>query len=292
MASYKDFLFGGLSGMTATAFIQPIDTVKVRIQLIAESGKGASTSPFAVGRQIIAKEGVRGLYKGLDSALLRQATYGTARLGSYKFLFNKRMKEKGEVVLHEKIGISIIAGILGTIVGNPADLALVRFQSDSYLPVEQRRNYRHVLDAFSRIIKEEGVLALWRGVFPTMLRAVAINVSMLTTYDEIKEWFNKRSEVKDTQSIRLKASAVSGIVLSLVSLPFDNVKTKMQKMTKDANGNYPYKGIFDCFKKSVQREGVAGLWVGYPTFYMRVAPHAMLVLLVQDFLHLNFGQHK
>ena len=125
-----------------------------------------------------------------------------------------------------------------------------------------------------------------------MLRAVSINVSMLTTYDEIKEWLNKRSEVKDTQSIRLKASAISGVVLSLVSLPFDNAKTKLQKMTKDAKGNYPYTGIVDCFRKSIQREGVAGLWVGYPTYYMRVAPHAMLVLLVQDFLHLTFGQHK
>lgn len=292
MASYKDFLFGGLSGMSATAVIQPIDTVKVRIQLIGESGKGVSKSPFVVARNIIAAEGVAGLYKGLDSALFRQATYGTVRLGSYKFLYNARMKSKGEVVFTEKIGLSLIAGVLGTLIGNPSDLALVRFQSDAYLPVEQRRNYRHVFDAFGRIIKEEGILALWRGVIPTMLRAVSINVSMLTTYDEIKEWFNKSAEVKDTQAIRLKASAVSGLVLSLVSLPFDNIKTKMQKMTKDVNGNYPYKGVVDCFRQSIKREGVIGLWVGYPTFYMRVAPHAMLVLLIQDLLHINFGQHK
>ena len=158
MASYKDFLFAGLSGMTATAVIQPIDTIKVRIQLIGESGKGSSTSPFVVGRNIIAQEGVAGLYKGIDSALFRQATYGTARLGFYKFLFNKRMAQKGEVVFHEKIGISLIAGVLGTMIGNPADLALVRFQSDAYLPVEQRRNYKHVFDAFGRIVKEEGLL--------------------------------------------------------------------------------------------------------------------------------------
>lgn len=278
--------------MSATAVIQPIDTVKVRIQLAGETGKTASRSPFVICRNIIANEGVRGLYQGLDSALFRQATYGTARLGFYKFLFNLRMKQKGEVVFHEKVGISLAAGVLGTMIGNPADIALVRFQSDSYLPLEQRRNYRHVFDAFNRIIKEEGILTLWRGATPTMLRAVSINVSMLTTYDEIKEWFNRRSEVKDTQAIRLKASAVAGVALSLVSLPFDNIKTKLQKMNKDANGNYPYKGVVDCFKQSIKREGVTGLWVGYPTFYMRVAPHAMLVLLIQDFLHLTFGEHK
>jgi len=108
----------------------------------------------------------------------------------------------------------------------------------------------------------------------------------------VKELLNRRADVKDTQAIRLQASAISGVALSLVTLPFDNLKTKLQKMTPDAHGNYPYAGVMDCLKKTVKREGVLGLWVGYPTFYARVAPHSMLVLLVQDFLHINFGSHK
>lgn len=278
--------------MIATAAIQPVDTVKVRIQLIGESGKGASTSPFVVGRGIIAKEGINGLYKGIDSALFRQATYGTVRLGSYKYMFNKRLHDKGEVVFHEKVIISLLSGVFGTVVGNPTDVVLVRFQSDAYLPPEQRRNYKHVFDALNRICKEEGFVALWRGFMPTMLRAMSLNVGMLTTYDQVKEWLNNRSPVKDTQMIRLQSSAISGIVLSIVSLPFDNIKTKMQKMAKDAHGNYPYRGVIHCFQKSIQREGFLGLWVGYPTFYARVAPHSMLVLLIQDFLHINFGHNK
>lgn len=292
MASYKDFLFGGISGMTATSVIQPIDTIKVRIQTIGESAKGGSTSPFTVARKLVAKEGVRGLYKGLDSALFRQATYGTARLGFYKYLFNNRLKSHGEVTIGYKVGFSLASGLLGSFIGNPSDLALVRFQTDGALPVEKRRNYKNVFDAFARIVKEEGVLTLWRGTLPTICRVVSINVSMLTTYDEIKEFFNRRSTEKDTLEIRLKSSAASGVVLSLVSLPFDNVKTKLQKMMPNAEGVNPYKGIVDCFKKSIKREGVLGLWVGYPTFYMRVAPHAMIVLLIQDFLHLNFGTLK
>lgn len=160
--SIKDFAFGGLSGMIGTAVIQPIDTVKVRIQLTGESrglagnqsASGSfSTNPFAVARGILTKEGVRGFYKGLDSALFRQATYCTARLGIYKTLFNKRLTEKGEVVFLEKAGISLFAGFLGSLIGNPSDLALVRFQSDMYLPENERRNYKHVFDAFWRIGK-------------------------------------------------------------------------------------------------------------------------------------------
>lgn len=146
--------------MIGTAVIQPIDTVKVRIQLTGESkglagssgsSSSLSTNPFTVARGIMAKEGVRGFYKGLDSALFRQATYCTARLGIYKTIYNRRMEEKGQVIFVEKAMMSLVAGFLGSLIGNPSDLALVRFQSDMYLPVEQRRNYRHVFHAFSTI---------------------------------------------------------------------------------------------------------------------------------------------
>ena len=43
-------------------------------------------------------------------------------------------------------------------------------------------------------------------------------------------------------------------------------------------GKLPYKNIFDCLRVTIVREGVAGLWVGFPVFYARVAPHSMIVI--------------
>lgn len=70
---------------------------------------------------------------------------------------------------------------------------------------------------------------------------------------------------------------MAGFGGAFFSLPFDNLKTKLQRMKARPDGTYPYSGFFDCFKKSVAKEGVTGLWVGFPTFYVRVAPHAMIV---------------
>ena len=70
--------------------------------------------------------------------------------------------------------------------GKPADLALIRMQADSRLPVEERRNYSSVGNAFSRIVKEEGFAALWRGATPTVIRAIVLNLAMLSSYDEFK----------------------------------------------------------------------------------------------------------
>jgi len=55
-----------------------------------------------------------------------------------------------------------------------------------------------VFDAFSRIVSEEGVTALWRGCIPTVVRAVSLNMGMLGPYDEIKEKLNNYFGTKDT----------------------------------------------------------------------------------------------
>lgn len=54
------------------------------------------------------------------------------------------------------------AGSAGAIVGTPAELALIRMTSDGRLPVHEQRKYKNVFDALYRVIKEEGVLILWR----------------------------------------------------------------------------------------------------------------------------------
>lgn len=90
------FVVGGVSGMCATSVIQPIDTVKVRIQIKGEEGV-RNASPFAVAREIHQSQGIRGFYQGLDSALFRQATYATARLGIYKSLSDYLKQKNGSI---------------------------------------------------------------------------------------------------------------------------------------------------------------------------------------------------
>lgn len=70
----------------------------------------------------------------------------------------------------------MFGGAVGAIVGNPADLALIRMQADTALPKAEQRGYKNVFNAFSRIAREEGFFTLWRGTMPTMARAMALNL--------------------------------------------------------------------------------------------------------------------
>ena len=290
----RTFFIGGFSGCTSTCIIQPVDMVKVQIQARSEAlGKGSNVSPLTVVRTMLSNgQGLRQFYRGLDSALMRQITYTTTRMGIYKTAFNKYEKKHGSVPFSMKAFFSLSAGFIGSLTGNPADLILVRLQLDPTLPEANRRNYTGFFDAFVKIIRNEGVLSLWRGATPTVVRAMMLNLGMLGPFDEVKERLNKYFGEKDTLRVRLMASAVSGFLCSFLSLPFDNAKTKIYRMVPDANGNMPYRNIFHCLQQTIVHEGFTRMWVGFPTFYFRIAPHAMLTLIMQDYIYQWINQNK
>lgn len=123
---------------------------------------------------------------------------------------------------------SLAAGGLGSLVGTPADLILIRMQADSTLPADQRRNYTSVFNAARRIPAEEGILSLWKGGMPTVIRAMSLNLGMFTTYEESKERLTKMMP-NNVALAWFLSSAFAGSVAAAMSLPFDNAKTKMQK---------------------------------------------------------------
>ncbi|KAJ5773186.1 Mitochondrial carrier protein [Penicillium paradoxum] len=283
------FINGGLAGMTATVVIQPVDMVKVRLQL---AGEGARTGPrpsaLGITRDIIASGKVLDLYTGLSAGLLRQAVYTTARLGLFE-TFIKKINTRAEaadrkVTFAERAGAGLTAGGLAAMIGNPADLALVRMQSDGLKAPEARANYRSVFDALARITRAEGVAALWAGASPTVVRAMALNMGQLTFFSEAKSQLKQHTSLS-TQYQTFAASGIAGFFASFLSLPFDFIKTRLQKQQKDPKtGALPYKGMVDCARKVAKEEGWLRFYRGFGTYYVRIAPHAMVTLIVADYL--------
>jgi solute carrier family 25 oxoglutarate transporter 11 len=277
MRAALPFINGGIAGMTATSVIQPVDMIKVRLQLAGEGIKtGPKPTPVTVFRDIMASGKVMDLYTGLSAGLLRQAVYTTARIGFFD-TFTKSLSASAEakgskIGFKERAGAGLAAGGLAAMVGNPADLALIRMQSDGLKPAAQRANYTSVIDALTRIAKNEGVTRLWAGCYPTVVRAMALNFGQLAFFSEAKNQLASTSLSSRTQT--LTASAVAGFFASFFSLPFDFVKTRLQKQTRAPDGTLPYKGMLDCFKQVAKDEGMLRFYRGFTTYYVRIAPHA------------------
>ncbi|EFX04604.1 mitochondrial dicarboxylate carrier protein [Grosmannia clavigera kw1407] len=282
------FVNGGLSGMVATTVIQPVDMVKVRIQLAGEGvAGGPKPTPLSVTREILASGKAMDLYTGLSAGLLRQAVYTTARLGFFDTFMGRlttRAREQGRAVgFGDRAAAGLTAGGLAAVVGNPADLALIRMQSDGLKPLAERHNYRSVIDALRSIARTEGVGALWAGAAPTVVRAMGLNFGQLAFFSEAKARL-KEHTAWSTRTQTLSASAIAGFFASFFSLPFDFVKTRLQKQQKGPDGKLPYKGMVDCFAKVARQEGVLRFYRGFGTYYIRIAPHAMVTLIAADYL--------
>jgi hypothetical protein len=274
--------------MVATAVIQPVDMIKVRIQLAGEgTAGGPKPTAMSVTRQILSSGKAMDLYTGLSAGLLRQAVYTTARIGCFDTFMGRlgaRAKEQGsQVGFAERAGAGLAAGGLAAMIGNPADLALIRMQSDGLKPLAERKNYKSVIDALGSIMRSEGIGALWAGAAPTVVRAMALNFGQLAFFSEAKVQLKQNTSISP-QLQTLSASAIAGFFASFFSLPFDFVKTRLQKQQRGPDGKLPYKGMVDCFSTVAKQEGILRFYRGFGTYYVRIAPHAMVTLIAADYL--------
>jgi len=160
------------------------------------------------------------------------------------------------------------AGGIAAVVGNPADLSLVRMQEDTMLPEAERSNYWGVVHAFSSIVRDEGFGGFFKGAVPTATRAMALNFGMLGFNTMAKAALADMGFQKDGAAQVFEASAVAGFFASFFSLPF-GVKTQIQKMKPDpVTGEMPFKGLIDCALQQVKKGGITRLWTGFPTLLL------------------------
>ena len=258
--------------MAATCFVQPLDLIKNRMQL-----SGTRTSTLTVVSSILKNEGVLAFYSGLSAGLLRQGTYTTTRLGIYTWLFELASKDSQPSFLMKAL-IGSAAGSVGAFVGTPAEVALIRMTADGRLPLAERRNYKNVFNALVRIVREEGVLALWRGTLPTMGRAMVVNAAQLASYSQTKEVLLNTGYFQENITLHFVSSMISGLVTTIASMPVDIAKTRIQNM-KIVDGKPEFKGAIDVIIRVCRNEGLFSLWKGFFPYYARLGPHTVLTFI-------------
>ncbi|XP_050731129.1 mitochondrial 2-oxoglutarate/malate carrier protein-like isoform X2 [Eriocheir sinensis] len=274
--------------MGATCFVQPLDLVKNRMQVA--TSKEHKTSLHVI-KHVVKSEGVTALYAGLSAGLLRQATYTTTRLGIYTWLFEKASGPRGEPPnFFVKAGLGMAAGVVGAFVGTPAEVSLIRMTSDGRLPLAERRNYKNVLDALVRMVREEGLVTLWRGAIPTMGRAMVVNAAQLASYSQAKQMLMGTGFFKENIFLHFCASMISGLITTAASMPVDIAKTRIQNM-KMIDGKPEYKGAFDVLGKVIRKEGFFSLWKGFTPYYMRLGPHTVITFIFLEQMNLLYKRH-
>ncbi|KXH34539.1 hypothetical protein CSIM01_00450 [Colletotrichum simmondsii] len=284
------FATGCASGMIATTCVQPIDTIKVRMQLMEQSL--SRSSPWSVAKAITLQNGILNLYQGLSAGLLRQLVYGTLRLGLFSTLEQRlqdRAKEQGTVLgFGGRALAGLTAGAIAAFIGNPTEVALIRMQADGMLPMEQRQRYASAFNALRRIARQEGVLSLWKGVSPTVIRAMSTNFGQLAFFSETKHQLQTHTQLSK-RNLTAVASSFAGFAGAIISLPFDFVKTRLQNQPSSGNskGLLTYSGTFDCFAQVIRREGFLRFYRDFWPYFLRIGPHSAIALFLADLMNEN-----
>ena len=146
----QPFVCGGISAMSASACIHPIDLAKVRLQLYAVTNPGKPVPGF-VGMlsEMVSKEGPTSIYAGLTASLMRQAVYGTARIGLHRKFSDMLVERNNHQPLDfgTKVLSGMASGAVAVTIGTPFDVSLVRMQADSMKPEAERRGSSKATDA-------------------------------------------------------------------------------------------------------------------------------------------------
>ncbi|CAK9002488.1 unnamed protein product [Durusdinium trenchii] len=237
------------SAATAEAVTFPIDFGKTRMQLHA----GRQTFSGALA-SAVRKEGIGGVYAGIQPAIVRHLVYSSLRISLYEDL-RKRLTRH-----FSNSASSALAGLLGggiaQAVASPADRLKVM------LVHEGGRD--GMVSLLQRILREEGVKGLYRGVVVNVQRAALVNLGELSTYDQAKKLILKRSGLDDGLAVHTLSAFCSGFVASICATPADVVKSRV--MAGQAHG------VVACVRKIVGEEGLWALWKGFFPNWGRLGP--------------------
>lgn len=128
--------------------------------------------------------------------------------------------------------------------------------------------YKGITDCFVRVIKDEGVLALWRGNAVNVLRYFPTQALNFAFKDHFKRMFNFKKE-RDGYWKWFAGNLASGGAAGATSLLFvyslDYARTRLANDAKVAKtgGERQFNGLIDVYRKTLKSDGIAGLYRGF-----------------------------
>jgi len=282
LSTTVNFATAGIGGLMGWVVVHPFNTLGIRMNLSA-STKEKSISFLNFSRSIVRTEGLSALYDGIGAGLLRQLFYATSRFGLFE-VFRDAWANYRPMDFAGRLTCGVLSGAMAAAISCPAEVTLVRMSNDAALPLEQRRNYGSVMQAFSRILSEEGPATFFCGVGPFVNRAMLVGAVQVGTYDQFRQTYKSLGVKNETLNV-FYASMTSGFIYSVVTMPFETAKNRMAFQKPDPQtGERLYKSAIQSIRLIASREGPLQLWSGFPPYYLRCGGHTVLMFSAVEWL--------
>jgi solute carrier family 25 carnitine/acylcarnitine transporter 20/29 len=265
LESLSSFAAGGVGGGLSVLVGHPFDLVKVQHQT---NGRGAATQKgtFATLREIVQKNGLRGMYVGVMAPLIAVAPIFATSFWGY---------DVGDKLVRQVFGVSpstplnlfqlALAGGFSAfptaVVMVPAERIKCLLQTQEQNGVRgggSSRHYDGFSDCATQLFRENGLSGLYKGTSLTLMRDVPGNMVYFGVYELAKR------ALGENPAAALCAGALAGISFWPVVLPMDCLKSRFQ------TGNYD--NIGQVYTELMKEEGPGGLFNGIRPAMIRSAP--------------------
>ncbi|XP_073496455.1 mitochondrial carnitine/acylcarnitine carrier protein-like isoform X1 [Phyllobates terribilis] len=270
LAYVKHFVSGGVGGVCLTLAGQPMDTVKVNLQIQARPAGGQKPQYVSTGdcfRKILSQQGLWGLYKGMGAPLA--GVTPIMAMTFFGFSLGKKLQQKQPQQIlrpHQVFSAGMLAGLCAAIIVVPAERikCLLQAQANSSL-----KRYSGPVDCARQLFQEQGIRSLYRGAVLTLLRDIPATGMYFMSYEWMKDKMTPdRGSARDLTVARiLLAGGMAGICNWVVAIPMDVLKSRFQTAPDSR-----YRGVLDVIREVLRDEGPRGLYKGFTAAMLRAFP--------------------
>lgn len=280
------FIQGGIAGGVGAFAVYPIDLVKTRLQNQRSNVVGEVMYRNAADciKKVYANEGgFRAFYRGVLPQLV-----GVAPEKAIKITVNEAVRkhftdpETGRIKLQWEFLAGGAAGGCQVAVTNPLEIVKIRLQMAGEMA---RAEGHQVKTGALHIIKQLGVVGLYKGAGACLWRDIPFSMIYFTAYAHLKKdvFHEGRHGKRLSFGELLLAAGIAGMPAAYMTTPADVVKTRLQ--TQARAGETVYKGVLDGFVTIAKEEGPRALFKGGIARVIRSSPQFGVTLAVYELLH-------
>jgi solute carrier family 25 carnitine/acylcarnitine transporter 20/29 len=168
---------GAFAGLANSAISGPIEHVRIRLQAQPHGAGRLYSGPLDCVRKLMAGGGLfKGLYRGEAVTVLREAQAYGVWFMTFEWLMNGDAARNG--VARKDIAtwkVAFYGGLAGEALwlsSYPFDVIKSKMQTDGF---GKDSKYSSMRDAFAKTWRAEGMRGFWKGLGPTLLRAMPVS---------------------------------------------------------------------------------------------------------------------
>eukprot|EP00048_Salpingoeca_helianthica_P021346 m.11788 g.11788 ORF g.11788 m.11788 type:complete len:473 (-) comp5865_c0_seq1:115-1533(-) len=266
---WRQLLAGGAAGAVSRTCTAPLDRLKIMLQVQTASPRGM----FGTLEAMVREGGPSSLWRGNGINVLKIAPESAIKFLAWeqaKWLLYGSDHDDGAVSVGQRLAAGSIAGVVSQVTIFPFEVLKTR------MATARTGQYRSVWHCAQTVHASQGLLAFYRGLFPSLLGVIPYAGIDLAVYETLKEMYVENNPGTEPTVVALMAcGATSSSVGQLASYPLALVRTRMQ-------AGESKRTMLGEFEAVIRDGGLRGLYRGLVPNFLKVAPAVSISYVIYE----------